>query len=243
MGDEIREVRETPVFTPNVYWRLAHNLVNQTDWANPSVKVATAMPSLDVRMQQSFIRGGLELPLCPHENTKTHSLAFYKKRSPQSEILLVSKRKSKPIELSDWTDEDEAALHLTNCFQAEALAREQLFNLLFRREINKPSSCILNAMASSHQNGRENYSNHSAPKAHYKSQSEETEDQSSFQGEEGGDEVMTHQILKFVDLRENEEIPVELPDETPPIDGDELDRKETSQKTETSDHWMDQREQ
>ncbi len=31
LGDEIREVRETLVFTPNVYWRSAHNLVSQTD--------------------------------------------------------------------------------------------------------------------------------------------------------------------------------------------------------------------
>ncbi len=42
---DVQEIRETLVFTPNVCWRSAHNLVNQTDWANPSVKVATATPS------------------------------------------------------------------------------------------------------------------------------------------------------------------------------------------------------
>ncbi len=63
---------------------------------------------------------------------------------------------------------------------------------------------------------------------HYESQSEETEDQSHFQGEEGGDKVMTHQFSKFADLRENEEIPIELPNEIMPIDGDESDRDKTS---------------
>ncbi len=91
--------------------------------------------------------------------------------------------------------------------------------------------------------GCRNYNNHSALKMHYRSQSKETEDQSPFQGEEGGDEVMIHQFLKSADLRGNEEIPVELPDKTSPINGDELDRTDTSRKTDTSDQPMDQREQ
>ncbi len=88
-----------------------------------------------------------------------------------------------------------------------------------------------------------NYRNRSALKTHYEDQSEETEDQSPFQGEEGGDEVMTHQFSKFADLRENEKIPIELPDKTTPTDGDDLDRDQTIQESEASDQLRDQREQ
>ncbi len=85
LGDEIREVRETLVFTPNVYWRSAHNLVSQTDWVNLSVKVATTTPSSDVCMQQIFTKNGLEPPPCLHKTAQINSAAFCEKLSPQSE--------------------------------------------------------------------------------------------------------------------------------------------------------------
>ncbi len=67
-------------------------MVNQTDWTNPSVKVTTAMPSLDAHMQQSFDQGGLEPPPCPHENEKTNSATFCERQSPQIE------KQAKPME-------------------------------------------------------------------------------------------------------------------------------------------------
>ncbi len=72
-------------------------MVNQTDWANPSVKVATVMLSSDVHMQQGFDQGGLEPPPCPHENESTNSAAFCERQSPQSE------KQTKPMEeLTNW---------------------------------------------------------------------------------------------------------------------------------------------
>ncbi len=88
-----------------------------------------------------------------------------------------------------------------------------------------------------------NYRNCSALELHYESQSNETEDQSPFQGEEGGDEVMTHRLSKFADLKRNEEIHVELSNETSPIVGDELyNRDEASRRAETSDHQRTKKE-
>ncbi len=81
LGDYVRGHKETLVFTPNAHWRSAHGLVNQTDWIHPSVKVTTATPSMDVCMQQSFIKSSLEMQQCLHKNVKTNSIAFSDKQS------------------------------------------------------------------------------------------------------------------------------------------------------------------
>ncbi len=160
LGDDIREIGETPVFTPNVYWRSAHNLVNQTDWANPSVKVATATPSSNVRMQQGFDQEGLEPPPYLHKNAKTNSATFCERQSPQSEVLCLNEEKNMLTGLFDWTDEHEATLHSLKRESANYLpiiAGEQLLKLLFGREFNEPSSCILNAMPSPYVDDCENW--------------------------------------------------------------------------------------
>ncbi len=87
--------------------------MNQADWAYPSVKVATAMPSLDVHMQQSFSQVGLEPPPCLHEKERTTSPTFCERQSPQSEALHLNKEKNTLITPLDWKDEHEATLLLS----------------------------------------------------------------------------------------------------------------------------------